>query len=80
MPLRGEMTSAACLEPAASVSHLEIAMMLVGLRAQADLFYLDLRLCLASFPFFLGAFVDELAEIHDPANRRISRSRHLYQV
>ena len=45
-------------------------MVFAGLGPETDFFDFDFRLRLAGFTFLLGAFIKELAEVHDPANRR----------
>jgi len=54
--------------------------MLVGLGAQADFLDLDLGLGFAGFAFLLGAFVDELAKVHHPADRRNRPCRDFHQI
>ena len=49
-------------------------------RPETDLLDLDFLLTFAGLAFFFGAFVLELAKIHQPTNRRVSLRSNLHEV
>ena len=67
-------------KPAAGVFHFEAAMGLIGLWAKADFLDLDLGLRFLGFFFLLGPLVNELAKIHDTADRRRGAGRNLHKI
>ena len=65
-----ELALVALRQEAPDVLHLEVEVVLVGLRAELDLLQDDRRLVLARSLFLLRRLVLELPEVHDLANRR----------
>jgi hypothetical protein len=70
----------AITDPLACGLNFEHPMVIGCLRAQANLFDLNLLLCLASFTLFLGLFVLELAKIHNLADRWFGVGGNLHQI
>ncbi len=62
------------------LAHLDIKVVLVGLRAQFDLFDLNLTLLALRFVQALGFLKLEFAVIHDSANGRLRGRRNFHQV
>src|SRR5436305_7498775 len=67
-------------EEADGVLELEIVVVLVDVGAELDLFEMDDLLLLLRYVRLLLLLVEELAEVHDAADRRLRRRRHLHQV
>jgi hypothetical protein len=70
----------AFLEEALDVLLLELIIVLVDLRAKLDLLHQNDFLVLFRLPRALLFLVLVLAEVHDPADRRVGRRRNLNQV
>src|SRR5258706_6909472 len=62
------------------VLELEIVVVLVDVGPELDLFEVDDFLLLLRDVSLLLLLVEELAEVHDAAHRRLSRRRHLHEV
>src|SRR5262249_16933230 len=75
-----ELALVAFLEEAPDVLHLEVEVVLVGLRAELDLLQDDRRLVLARSLLLLRRLVLELAEVHDLADRGRRARVHLDEL
>jgi hypothetical protein len=62
------------------VLELEVVVMLVDVGPELDLFDVDDLLLLLRLVGLLLLLVEELAEVHDAADRRLGRRGHLHQV
>ena len=70
----------AFFEEAPDVLHLEVHVVLVGLRPELDLLRLEGRHALLLLLLLLRLFVLELAVVHDPAHRRNGSWRDLDEI
>lgn len=76
----GDLGLVPLFQETADVFDLECKVMVVGLGAEFHFLDLDMHLLLLGFLKFFTLLVFELAEVHDPADRRHRSRRHLYQV
>ncbi len=67
-------------EETLDVSDFGLQIVDIGLGTDLDLLYLHRRLLLAGLFHLFGLLVEELAIVHDTADRRIGLGRHLHQI
>ena len=76
----GQLDLVSLAEKVLQVIHLGLVVVFPDVRAELDLFDCVALLAFSCQPFFSPLFVPELAEIHDPADRRIRLGGDLDQV